>query len=145
MNCKLFIIDNKLISSGILNLSLFFFNCCNFGNIPIRSCLWKAFDVENSPKISFSVDQANLMQFLNFRGVSYNLKILIFNFLGLFLKSIQFMFLWNISLQIRIINILFSYTNRLKFLAIQICQVPKNGDTILGIKKVSFSIDWFFS
>jgi hypothetical protein len=85
------------------------------------------------------------MQFLNFRGVSYNLKILIFNFLGLFLKSIQFMFLWNISLQIRIINILFSYTNRLKFLAIQICQVPKNGDTILGIKKVSFSIDWFFS
>lgn len=44
----------------ILNLSLFFFNCCNFGNIPIRSCLWKAFDVENSPKISFSVDQANL-------------------------------------------------------------------------------------
>ena len=26
----------------------------------MRSCLWKAIDVENNPKISFSVDQANL-------------------------------------------------------------------------------------
>lgn len=111
----------------------------------MRSCLWKAFDVENSPKISLSVDQDNLIAIFDLRCVSYNLKILIFNFLGLLLKSNEFMFLWNISLQIRIINRLYSHTNRLKFLAIQICRILKNGDTILGIKKVSFSIDCFFN